>query len=333
VVGNKTSFLGRAYEYCKREGVLSGFKLGFFWAPSFAYYKLSGDSKYNDDGVDLFSQDWDNAIILDACRYDAFKKTHGFPGSLEKKKSKASSTSEFIKANFSNKKLDDVIYISGNTWFRRLKQEINSEVHALFDVSSNTERSKIERTVKCAKYCEKEFPNKRLLIHFIPPHHPLVGSTAKDHLPSADEQLERPFYERIRKGEIEISDETLMQAYTENLERIFPEVKELLSSLDGKTIITSDHGEMLGEKSEPIPLKYYGHVPGLYTDELTEIPWYVHPHKDRKDIISERPQGKVNFRFSENDKPVKDRLEDLGYKMEKNVLVATTHSRTSYRTL
>jgi hypothetical protein len=309
----KNSVFNRGFEYLRKEGLISTIKFGLLWTPLFAYYRFIGDTNYNDEGIDLFSEDWDNIIILDACRYDIFEEIYEFPGRLEKKQSKASSTSEFIKANFSNKILDDIIYISGNTWFRRLKKEINSEVYELFDVTKDGGRNKVESTVECAKYCDENHPDKRLIIHFIPPHHPLKGPTAKDNLPSTEEQLNNPFYERIRKGKIEIEDDILKQAYIENLERILPEVEELLNSLQGKTVVTSDHGEMLGEDLEKIPYQFYGHAPGLHTDKLTEIPWYVHPHDSRKNICSDDIREKVNFKFSKNEKSAKDRLHDFGY--------------------
>lgn len=281
--------------------------------PSTAYYRLKGDSEFNSGGIDFFSEDWDNAIILDACRNDIFQDTVELPGEFDKKVSKGSSTSEFVRANFKGKNLYDTIYISGNSWFKRLKDDISSEVHTLFEVSGENNSNKLKKTVDCVKYCQEEYPNKRLLIHFIPPHHPLLGSTADSNLPSEDEQLAKPFYERIRKGEIDIEDEDLYKAYVENLERVMPHVKELLSVLDGKTVVTSDHGEMLGERAYPIPFRFYGHIPGVYTDELVNIPWYTHPYDHRKNIIEENSGNKINRMFSEDGRNVKEKLEDLGY--------------------
>jgi hypothetical protein len=40
------------------------------------------------DGVSVFKGDWDNLIILDACRYDIFAETNTLSGDLSKRTSR-----------------------------------------------------------------------------------------------------------------------------------------------------------------------------------------------------------------------------------------------------
>ena len=55
-------------------------------------------------GIDVMDQDWDNLIILDACRYDYFKKQIEIEGELEPVTSKGAHSSEFIQKNFFGEK-------------------------------------------------------------------------------------------------------------------------------------------------------------------------------------------------------------------------------------
>jgi hypothetical protein len=62
----------------------------------------------------IFEREWDNLIILDACRYDMFKNK--FP-ETEERISLGSATPEFISKTFSNGNYEDVVYIAGNPFF------------------------------------------------------------------------------------------------------------------------------------------------------------------------------------------------------------------------
>lgn len=48
-------------------------------------------------GTNFFEKDWDNLIILDACRYDIFEKINTIGGDLSYKISKGSHSEEFYQ--------------------------------------------------------------------------------------------------------------------------------------------------------------------------------------------------------------------------------------------
>ena len=73
-------------------------------------------------GIDVLEEDWDNLIVLDACRYDSFKKFNSFPGSLEKKFSKATSTPQWLARNFTDY-YDDIVFVAGNPYVSHLAGE------------------------------------------------------------------------------------------------------------------------------------------------------------------------------------------------------------------
>jgi hypothetical protein len=70
-------------------------------------------------------------------------------------------------------------------------------------------------------------------------------------------------YEKLarEKGEKEVKG-----YYEKDLRLALEEVSRLVEELDGKVIVTADHGELLGEGS-------WGHYIGGKEDELLEVPW------------------------------------------------------------
>lgn len=309
-----TSLLGRAVDYYREEGLGPLLSLAGFYGPSLLYHRRLGRWAYNRRGVDIFAADWDNLVLLDACRYDMFSEAAAaLPGETNPRISRASSTSEFIAANFRDRDLHDVVYVSANPWFMKLRDQIDTSVHAYVDVHNEPEEvlhvDQMYKTTERAKEAADEHPEKRILVHYAPPHHPLFGPTAERHLPSIESQLEMGFYERIRRGAIEVEDEILRRAYAETLGRVLDEVAQLIAAFDGKTVISADHGEMLGERATPVPVRFYGHVPGLYTPELVTVPWHECPTTSRRTIRAESPVDEPL------DVDVDDQLRNLGYKV------------------
>lgn len=103
----------------------------------------------------------------------------------------------------------------------------------------------------------------------------------------------------------QISRETLVKSYKESLDIVAEELEHLTDSLPGKTVVSADHGENLGERKFGFTL--VGHT---YDSEETRIvPWLELPCEERRQISEDPPIG---FEYLTN-QYVKDRLEDLGY--------------------
>ncbi len=139
------------------------------------------------------------------------------------------------------------------------------------------------------------------------PHYPFIGPTGQDYF-----DLESlAFWDRVESGEIPVSNTIIEQAYEENLDVALPYVKELLEELAGKTVVTSDHGQMLGERAGILPRTYYGHPPGLYHPTLVGIPWLVQNSQPRREIYAEEPTEREDVDADET--TVQERLNQLGY--------------------
>ncbi len=56
---------------------------------------------------------------------------------------------------------------------------------------------------------------------------------------------EQKIWARLRQGDV--SDQRVWEAYRENLNLLFTHLRELLDTVDGKTVVTSDHGNLVAD--------------------------------------------------------------------------------------
>jgi arylsulfatase A-like enzyme len=273
------------------------------------WYAALNDGKYNDDGVHVFEEDWDNMLILDACRFDEFRERSALPGSLKKRKSLASMTHEWVSANFTGRQLHDTVYVSANGQYLNDRENHGAEVHEFVGLITDTHRhgsgegkfTPPDLVTEEARSAAASFPKKRLLVHYLQPHNPYLGPSGADfeYHSSLDTTVKRS----------PVTESTLREAYRENLDMVLDEVETLIQELDGLTVVTSDHGELLGERERPIPVKRYGHPRGIYMDELVEIPWLEYQNGDRREIVAEEPRSDLEY----DEENVKEHLRDIGY--------------------
>lgn len=268
-------------------------------------------------GTDVLAEDWDNLVILDACRFDLFKAHNTLPGALERRTSKGSSTLGFLHGNFGGKELYETVYVTANPQLHYYANDIDARFHAVvnvwkeagWDESLGTVRP--ETTTEYARRAAEEYPNKRLVVHYLQPHYPfLTDDTTFDKGQVDDPDDHRSFWQQIRMGDLDVSTDRLWTLYVDNFERTLPHVQDLTSALNGKTVVTSDHGNMFGERSFPVPIREYGHPLALFTDELVEVPWLVQDPDERKRIRADEPTRSAD---DVEDDAVAKRLRDLGY--------------------
>ncbi|WP_154658559.1 hypothetical protein [Halopiger djelfimassiliensis] len=285
-----------------------------------AYFSRFGQRLFNTRGVDVFSEDWDNLLILDACRYDVFENLSDLPGDLEKRESRASTTDEFMQANVGTKDLTDTVYITASPSVH-VTDGVDPKFHDIIDLWKKNWDDDLrtvhpEVVAEAAKEASKQYPNKRLLIHFLQPHYPFIGETGRKHFnyvglddPIESDEIDEKFWDTVGTRINDVSESVVREAYRENLEVTLPHVEELLRSIQGKTVVTADHGEMLNDWMKPIPWPIYGHPAGLYTQELVEVPWHEYTNGGRRTIKRAAPTKSKTVDAD----IVKDRLRDLGY--------------------
>ena len=242
------------------------------------------------EGILISDEPWDNLIILDACRYDMFRREYekgSIPGKLESRISRATCTPDFLKENFGGRDFKDTVYVTSNPYVERF---VKDSFHAVISVWDRgwSERYKTvlpstmyEYTLKAAK----KYPGKRLIVHFMQPHYPFIsdmgfGDTGIEYLRKSMENEEEgrkevTVWKIIEKEKIDMK--RVWEAYEENLRIALPHVKKLISILPGRNVATSDHGNAVGERFHPlIPLRVYGHPCGFRLDVLKQVPWLIY---------------------------------------------------------
>lgn len=280
------------------------------------------------DSTALVDLDWDNAIVLDACRYDLFEEALAefpLPGQTDMRRSVQSATPGYVTENFSDRTFHDTVYVSANPY---VNTELPADTfHAVDPVwrdgwDDDTGTVLPETIRDRALAANERYPDKRLLVHFNQPHAPFVGEIrlglrtvseireeALGHdAPDPSERTKTPF-ELLELGEV--TAETVWEAYLSNLQVALPSVERLLNSLPGKTAVTSDHGNAMGEYATPFPIRVYGHPLGILIPALIEVPWHTYQNGDRKTVTTDPPVG--DLEPATVDTETRKRLRDLGY--------------------
>lgn len=98
------------------------------------YHRRGHLRDYNPSGVDVFEEDWDALIVLDACRYDLFARRSTLSGTLETRRSRGSSTVEFLRGNVADRDLRDTVYVTANPQFHRYRDELDARFHEVVHV-------------------------------------------------------------------------------------------------------------------------------------------------------------------------------------------------------
>lgn len=263
------------------------------------YYRIQGKP----DGYDLVAADWDTAIILDSCRYDFFKEREGLQqGDLQKETAPGAESREFIRRQFKGKKLHDTVYVTGNPYTTLIDPETLHNVYMDEAWSETNTEVPADRLTDVAVEAHRNHPDKRIIVHYMQPHLPILDPEM-EHI---NEMLEPT---RGQYWPVDTTMAELREAYAANLEYVLKYVEDLIEKIEGKIIVTADHGELLGERQSPIPVRGTDHHPELYVNELLEVPWLEIEKGKRREITDDPPISSLNI--DEDDK--RDRLEALGY--------------------
>jgi len=257
-------------------------------------------------GEYVVQKDWDNLLVLDACRLDLYRAV--VDADCDAMRSRGAATPEWVAENFEGRSFPEIVYVTANPYVSILTDD---EFHARIDLWEDAWDDE-EATVLPADLAERtrevaeEYPNKRLIVHFMQPHQPFIDWD----LPGSFWNVSESPWDALKDGTVD--EETILEGYVDNLRIAYPVARDLGLELPGKSVITADHGNMLGERVTPFPIRDYGHRKGLYTDENVLVPWDELPYDSRKEITAEGT-GQSDDDRREIAADVTDRLADLGY--------------------
>ncbi len=233
----------------------------------------------------IYSRDWDILIILDACRYDAYINSSAYKlgGDITFSWSPASITPHWVMRTWLDGDWRDVVYISANVFINK-SLGAKKHLHRLFiydlkdkflDIIEvwrkgtdkrlhtvppwNVYRAYRTTRLKMKLRGLELGRDYKMVIHFMQPHTPFITQERLNQLIyKLDEEIMKtgiqlgfeylyiPYLRKhLRK---DVVDKILWKGYQENLEIALLYVKKIVKENKGKNIvITSDHGEMMGE--------------------------------------------------------------------------------------
>jgi hypothetical protein len=263
-------------------------------------------------GTRVMDEDWDTLILLDACRYDMFAERVPFDGDLQSRISLGSTSEEFLRQNFEDGQHHDTVYVNANVYFPKVGLNQDETFHAVIDLldewDDDLEIAHPRTVTDAAKDAHNAYPNKRVIVHYMQPHIPFIGELGQE---IQEEIGYRNAWVPFRQNQNPVSMKRLWRGYNENLDLVFEYVSELLDHIDGRVIISADHGNMVGDRQGPIPTKrMYGHPWGVYSAELVKVPWLAITGNKRRLISAEPPQAGKQY----SDELITDRLRSLGYR-------------------
>jgi hypothetical protein len=273
--------------------------------------------------VHVIEEDWDSFIVLDACRLDLFEETVDLErfDKYRRVVSLGSRTDEWTYQNFHGGEFGDTVYVTGSPVTSKV---VSDEFHDLIEVWTggfDEEKGAIlpSAVADAAREAHEEYPNKRLIVHFMQPHIPFVDSpemnfrewwTPFNDFEDTDADPPRTVWGALGMGLVAYDD--VWEAYKKNLQYGFEEAMDLADDLPGRTVVTSDHGNMMGERTWPIPIRLYAHPRGLRAPPLVDVPWAVLENGDRPEIVDD---GVNSLSEGESDE-MKRKLAALGYHEE-----------------
>lgn len=269
----------------------------------------------NKSGTKIMNEDWDNLVILDACRYDLFQETNTIDGNLESRISMGSSTPEFLNRNFKNSSHYDTVYVCAIPMIE--EQGVHENFHDTIrvwrsDWDKESQTVLPEDMADQVRKAADKYPNKRIIAHFLQPHYPFIGPTGKEiphpsvegpGLSDRNDDSAKYVWKQLREDDID--SELVWKAYKENLELVLPHVEDLISDLTGRTVVTSDHGNGFGKYG------VYGHPThrSLYLKDLVKVPWLVIEDSKRKEIV----EGGGHVGEKKKSEDIQEHLQALGY--------------------
>lgn len=276
--------------------------------------------------IRVMDQDWDNLVVLDACRRSLFESVIGpeFFDEYRVVRSLGSNTAEWTNRNFNDQghesEFPNTVYVTGNVVVSR--KITDPTFHRLYEVWQDGFDSELgvvppEPVVEKALQARKDHPNKRLVSHIVQPHEPFITKLEDDSGYTTDpeavfgegtELTEKNTWLDLAENNISVAQ--VKAAYHHTLELGWNRVRTLVDELPGRTVVTADHGNMWGELGFPIPVPVYGHPTQMRCFELVDVPWgVVEADGDRPDIVD----GSLRGVGTDDKSRSRDQLKALGY--------------------
>lgn len=281
-------------------------------------------------GTNIFDRadEWDVLVVLDSCRADILRESLPMlpSGRFSTIRSVGSITTEWLSRTFTpehTEHINETALVSSTphtrTVFhdRRITTQKKSPGPLPFPTSKSVYPSAFDefdelwktetddsgcvppRAVTDAAINHYRSGAERMVVHYLQPHEPFLAGPVK-----GDGVLERRenVWDAMKEGRV--SHQDVWQSYRLTLETVLAEVSLLLENIDGRVVITSDHGNAFGE------FGVYGHPFGCPLPSVRRVPWLSVMATDENTYAPEK--SKQDSVSSSSD--VDEQLAALGYR-------------------
>jgi arylsulfatase A-like enzyme len=283
-----------------------------------------------DVGENVYEEDWDLLVVLDACRVDTLREVadeYDYIDTVDTKWSIGSQSDEWMAKTFTEKWRDQIAgtrYVTGNGHAeyvfenRDYPPKNNTTPLELASWDTVTEEAffgidNVWRTTHDETYgvvlpdrltdhaiaAGREGGHERLVVHYMQPHLPYIGDAVSEGREPTE--LERRGYELLEEDEA--TRDEVYPLYRETLRYVLDDVERLLDNVDAENVaITADHGEAFGEWFA------YGHPEGFLHPAVKQVPWV-----ETSAVDSGTADPDLEAETTGESIAVEDHLRDLGY--------------------
>lgn len=226
----------------------------------------------------LFESDWKVLIILDACRFDFFARAiddSKLEGELKAVDSEAKTTRAWYAKHWSDH-YPSITLISSNPspWAHDLDEKPGNN----FGESYKVEKNLVEVEPKEDFWQEPqaifeafgnlEVKSEKVILHTVSPHQPFRCEAGKRFLESLDVPENEACNSYIVEWAEKHSWEKIERYYLKDINYVLETIEENFFHLGGPVVLSSDHGELIGERGR------YGHSIEIDHPSLRIVPWF-----------------------------------------------------------
>lgn len=267
-------------------------------------------------------KDWDILVVLDAARVDMARETLDEP--VDSVWSPASTSIDWIERHFDDQHREhweNAAYVTGNPFADHdtdsaKSADLDDKQLGYFDpvykhawqkepVGTTPPRAITNAAINAWQSSDVD----RMIVHYMQPHQPFRSRPEWEHVYSNLENLTTSvnqggpdIWQRIRNGELNANE--VWDAYKDNLWWVWGNVhNELLPTIEGRALITADHGNGMGEWGS------WGHHGGDMNPHVRKVP-VMGPYRSGLPVHDD---GKTNGHY-DNTEDVASQLEALGYR-------------------
>lgn len=230
---------------------------------------------------DYLDYDWKTLLILDAFRFDVFEKVFDWGVDYKKANTGVNYTQLWYRKYWNDQVPVDLISSNPQPWNGKSAhskggaEQFFNMAQVAWDDDTWVD---LEHTIEV--YKDKVRDGTRTLLHTMPPHLPWIGEKGIELMSRLDivyddrvknREVGTSIYKIIEKYGREGHWEEVRDCYAESAKRALDIVRDNLGVFKKPLIITSDHGELMGEVSDK-----YDHPSQCHDFEaqvLYQVPW------------------------------------------------------------